>query len=264
MAIHNYITALSFIQRGRNHAARTIPGIRATSVEMRDPDAIAIRYHETDVVTYHRAAWGEENYTILDSGGWRTVTTKGRMNDYGPAYISQRAGLWYVGGSGAIYFDGIMIATDTGRIMNPRPVPDQRETEEAKRKIDRLVRDYIRGYIDHCRDAGALPVPDGGDCWLCLLRDSGTDTPWGDSVGDVSHILSHLIESYYVPALLYNAIRDRGYGAGPGPIYAMANADLELLGRAADLWAVRQSLIAYFRNRKIALVEAYRAGEGGR
>ncbi len=273
MAIHNWITALSYIQRGRNRTARTVPSIRSTSVVMRGdngpdgPDAVAIRYHETDVVTYHR-----DGPAILDSGGWRTATTKTRMCDYGPVPVWQERGLWYVGGTGAIYFDGIQIDPATGAILNARPVPDQRETERAKRKIDRLVRDYIAGYIADCRERGALPMPGPGDCFYCSMRTTESDVPLGDASGDVSHILSHLTEPYYVPALLYNAIRDRGYGAGPGPIYAMANADLQSgrkLDRPGDLWAVRESLQAYFHNRKIALVECYRGpsgpdGEGGR
>ncbi len=264
MAIHNYITALSFIQRGRNPTARTIPGIRSTSVVMREPDAIAIRYHETDVITYHRAGWNEEDYTTLESGGWRTVTTKDRMCNYGPVPVWQRAGLWYVGGTGAIYFDGIQVNTATGAILNPRPVPDQRETERAKRRIDTIVSQYVAGFVLSCIDAGELPVPGPGDCFYCVMRTTPGDVPLGDATGDVEHILSHLTESYYVPALLYNAIRDRGYGAGPGPIYAMANADIQRGGESRlTLYHVRQSLTAYFRNRKIALVEEYRAGAGG-
>ncbi len=267
MAIHNWITALSFIQRGRNYAARTIPGIRSTSVVMRDPDGIAVRYHETDVVTYHRVGWNDEEYVTLNSGGWRTVTTKARMNEYGPVPIWQRDGLWYVGGrvpgpdTGALFFDGIQIGP-TGTILNPRPVAERSQVENAKRKIDRLVSAYIRGYIAECRARGALPMPGPGDCWYCLLVTSdGAAMPWGDVTGDVGHILSHLQESYYVPALLYNAVKDRGYGAGPGPIYAMANADIER-GRSGDLWAISASLRAYFHKRKIALVDAFRDGEG--
>lgn len=56
-------------------------------------DAIAIRLWHTDVVTYHR-----DGRIILDSGGYKTVTTKRRMNDFTPDSIvlHQEDWNWYV------------------------------------------------------------------------------------------------------------------------------------------------------------------------
>jgi hypothetical protein len=46
------------------------------------PDAYAVRFHSTDVVTIHRdGTW------TLRTGGWETVTTKARINDYSPARV---------------------------------------------------------------------------------------------------------------------------------------------------------------------------------
>lgn len=54
-------------------------------------DAIAVRFHATDVVTFYA-----DNVTELDSGGYRTQTTLERLNRYLPnrTFISQQAGTW--------------------------------------------------------------------------------------------------------------------------------------------------------------------------
>lgn len=51
-----------------------------------------IRLHNTDILTL------ENQVITLDSGGWRTVTTKDRLNKYLPSpwSIKQRKGKWYL------------------------------------------------------------------------------------------------------------------------------------------------------------------------
>lgn len=66
-----------------------------TYLQRRGPDAIALRYHATDVVMYYA-----DNRIVLDTGGWQTSTTKLRFNeDY--AHLPIRSvyankGVWYV------------------------------------------------------------------------------------------------------------------------------------------------------------------------
>ena len=55
--------------------------------------AIVYRHHFTDVVTL--CPDGSE---ILNSGGWRTVTTKDRINRFSHARVRQRKGEWFVVG----------------------------------------------------------------------------------------------------------------------------------------------------------------------
>jgi hypothetical protein len=51
---------------------------------------IGLRLHGTIIVSYH------PDQTKVFTGGWRTVTTKARINDYLPAgRICQKAGTWY-------------------------------------------------------------------------------------------------------------------------------------------------------------------------
>lgn len=52
--------------------------------------AYAVRLHNTDVVTLHP----DGSYT-LNSGGWRTVTTKDRINRYAPGNVFQSNGEWF-------------------------------------------------------------------------------------------------------------------------------------------------------------------------
>jgi hypothetical protein len=71
---------------------------RATSITYHPDGTLkAVTYHRTEVV--YRYQSGE---VILNSGGWRTVTTKLRMNQaarqFGLPYgVFQKKGEWYVG-----------------------------------------------------------------------------------------------------------------------------------------------------------------------
>ena len=71
-------------------------GRHATTVEKDGAWLRRVTYHATAVVTL------DPYGTItLDSGGWRTATTKTRMNQTARAFnlpfsVSQRAGEWYV------------------------------------------------------------------------------------------------------------------------------------------------------------------------
>lgn len=77
---------------------------------VRQNDAGAVILHGTPVVTW------DKDRIILNSGGWRTTTTKARMmqasNQYGLGYcVFQRAGEWYVTFKGAIlpFKDGMTL-----------------------------------------------------------------------------------------------------------------------------------------------------------
>jgi hypothetical protein len=66
----------------------------------------AIVLHRTAVVTIH----ADGTYT-LNSGTWRTVTTKDRINGYSPARIYQRKGEWFLQADGGDvpFTDGIRV-----------------------------------------------------------------------------------------------------------------------------------------------------------
>lgn len=53
-------------------------------------DSFAIRLHDTDIVMIH-----PNGVYTLDSGGWRTVTTKDRISHYSPAVVSSVKHRWF-------------------------------------------------------------------------------------------------------------------------------------------------------------------------
>lgn len=272
----DWIRALSFLQRGRGDKTyRTVPSIRATSIQRLDHDVIALQYHATHVISWH-----SDGTITLRTGGYQTVTTKARINAYSPHSVYQDNGLWYIRPHGVpfdenaprvLFFDGIQIKE--GAIQNPRPVDDTARREECKRVVDRLVSRYIKGYIGEMITRGAVDMDTGGDCWYCLMRTVRKPTakgyeggvPLGDAFRDVTHILDHMREGYYVPSLLLNAIAARNYGGGVAFVVMMTDSDIKrhLDGRGdGRIGMARDSLRAYLRNKKIAMVEAL-IQEGG-
>jgi hypothetical protein len=185
-----------------------------TRLQRRDGGDIAVRLHETDVVTFH-----PDNSRTLNSGGWRTPTTKDRINGFGlggGVTLWQSRGRWTlqrrIGGEWqplGEFRDGIRLTAE-GEIANPEPysVVAARDRRIALRLGK--IRAYVRAYMKEFR--AGMPAPSGGDCWLCLFREVGTGTPWGDiRPDDHAHLESHLKERYYVPALAWNAVAERGY-----------------------------------------------------
>jgi hypothetical protein len=209
--IANYYEGIRYLEGGRDKNSRPIEN--NTRVERRGED-IAIRLHATDVAVIH-----PDNSITLHDGGWLTVTTKDRMNyalGMRPVKIGSDRGVWYVYSRSwekrGRYFDGITIS-ETGTILNPRSESLEERLAFAEEKMVRAINRYIDGYFE-AMEAGKMPLPSGGDCWDCsLIVVDGPDKgkPMGD-VKDGDHLLSHLKERYYVPSLLWNATRARGYG----------------------------------------------------
>ncbi len=71
--------------------------------ETADGNTYGIRYHGTYVVLIH-----EDGTYTLNSGGWKTVTTKKRINEYAPVYISQKNYEWFLEDNISFY-DGMKI-----------------------------------------------------------------------------------------------------------------------------------------------------------
>ena len=87
----NYQEADQQLQ-GRCYDARKIAN--NTWLERLDDELIGVRLHSTYIVKFR--ANGD---VIIDSGGWRTVTTKERINRYafnGPDGVYQEDYQWYV------------------------------------------------------------------------------------------------------------------------------------------------------------------------
>jgi len=115
-----------------------------TRLERRD-DGIAVRLHTTDVVTYK-----PNGDVVLDSGGWRTVTTKARMNEYAPVSVWSVNGEWFAArgvtcgrAEAHLFADGITFHAD-GMVSGAG------EDTVNVAKLDRRIADYCKGYIRRC------------------------------------------------------------------------------------------------------------------
>lgn len=88
--ISNYESAEAALANNRDKNKRKLE--RNTYLERRG-DNFAIRLHQTDVVTYK-----PDDSIVLNSGGWLTMTTKARINQFLPAGINLASdrGQWIV------------------------------------------------------------------------------------------------------------------------------------------------------------------------
>ncbi len=151
-----------------------------------------IRLHTTDIITHTL-----DGKTILNSGGYKSYTTKERMNSYSGYHVSQRKGVWYVYGSGNTensipYYDG-MILPDA--FLNP--------SESPKTESEKLIKD-INNFVKKIDTFKTLPLPNSGDCWECSMFSR-------DNPIKCNCLLSHIEEGYIHGSLLVNALRSAGF-----------------------------------------------------
>lgn len=265
MNTYNYLNDV--MQTARREAAGK-PLQNNTRLFRRGPDVLAVRLHATDVVT----VW-EDSRVALDSGGWQTMTTKDRMNGYAPVRISSVKGTWYVSHdlkrqqaarqareefdvSGGVmdprdfnyralyrreaelcevpYFDGIMFDAE-GNCLNGIDPETWASYQAVVKEREAAIQKYCSGFYQALKRG--MNGPSGGDCWYCSMRDDNGIT-WGDH-GDIEHLLSHLSEPYYVPSLVFNAMRESGYKDVGVAIHLGYDPDTGRIG--GPIWAKRQS-----------------------
>jgi hypothetical protein len=199
---------------GRNQRSRKLAN--NTYAERRDAETIAIRLHATDVVTYHK-----DGRVVLNDGGWLTVTTKERMNSFGPDYVSigSNKGRWYV-----VLAPRPPVTDQYRDWANPVPYADgitfkdgkvwsggvDRATVAAEDAANDRTRKDITNFVRRIKPAEVVAALDnmGGDCLFCQLRDK-QGRPMGDDLGD--HLREHMAEHYVVGSMIVNAVKERGY-----------------------------------------------------
>lgn len=174
-----------------------------TYLERRD-HGIGLLLHSTDVVTFY-----PNGDMKLDSGGWRTVTTKDRINQALSGWrLWQENGQWTIArhnGNGykdvAVYADG-MILEASGETEGGEPLDVIKEKLELRRRVQRYAAAYLKAF-----EAGKVPVPSAGDSWHCVMRTDAGET-LGETFKNTSHLLSHISkeERYFVPSLLVRAM----------------------------------------------------------
>jgi hypothetical protein len=117
-------------------------------------DDIAVKLHDTDVVTFKK-----DGSVVLDSGGWLTPTTKDRINDnlgdYG--YISQKNRQWtvHVAGKEYPYKDGMTIMPG-GRVEGAGTMTEKEGAAKkrlAHKRARKLTEDLFEGNLDENDEA---------------------------------------------------------------------------------------------------------------
>lgn len=173
---------------GRNIARRKLAN--NTYLTRVNTSTIAVQLHGTSVVTYHA-----DGRIVFASGGYRTMTTKARINEFSPADVFQAKGVWtaYMDKScSAIFADGLTWTPGRGWTGEG---PDTSKTAKLVKRIGKFVDAYMLAF-----DAGDVPKPGSGDCWGCLMVSKD-----GKGIMGADHLLQHLEESYFVPSLLQRA-----------------------------------------------------------
>lgn len=242
----NYKNAKEILATARNPSLGK-PIDNNTRIMEIEPGIYNVVLHQTAVITFY-----PDGFIRLDSGGWRTSTTKDRMNKYqDQVWINQDRGIWYVNsrndrfGKSSLFYDN-MIIRDGNPVTPMNPVDD----EKLKKKMDRIVRQYIKGYTEH--NSHELKKPSLGDCMICQMnggsKDTHNDVPFHEVFG-VDHYLCHFEEKYYPASLLWNAIKEKSYG-DPGFVISWMAGSAEF--RKSEIPRI---LGPFFRKRKLALVE---------
>lgn len=199
---------------------------------------VAIRYQDTDVVT-----WTKAGNIVLDSGGYRTQTTKARMNEnLQKIQVHQDHSVWYVTKTGEwerdkwlVFFDGIMFRARDGKCISKPIDPDlhRKQVAAMKKRINNFVRKLDRMY--------EIPAPAMSDCWHCSMKvASGPDK--GKTMGDVAnsnHLLTHVLEGYMHGSLIKNALDEAGYR---DPAFLVKWRHLDIIKRALRRYLYKRLL----------------------
>jgi hypothetical protein len=106
-------------------------------------EAIAIRLHATDILTFN-----PDGSIVANTGGWKTLTTKDRFNQFLPVRIWQKAGRWFLGDNGKTveFADGLTIQAD-GSITGAKA-----ESSEA------MKTKYFKTWKEACAYCASLDV----------------------------------------------------------------------------------------------------------
>lgn len=106
------------------------------------------------------------------------------------------------------FFDGIRF-NKKGECVNGMPADKWREYEQVVADLRKSIRLYVDRFYRTLKKDG-IDVPSAGDCWECAMV-TNTGETLGDAGGTHNHLLYHMEENYFVPSLLVNAVKAKGY-----------------------------------------------------
>jgi len=191
----------------KGRESKQVRGQRATSI-VRVGENIAVRYHDTKVITFTRDG------CILNSGGFRTYTTKARINEHLPApwVLFSSKGEWYLTDRSPyrrnperedhLFKDGIELRN--GRVLNAGGPLTAKFRRGLVADIDAFSEEFCLALLQ-----GRLAAPGPEDCQYCRTRGANADPT---SIEDEkNHLRGHLESREFVPALLLNALGEAGW-----------------------------------------------------
>ena len=174
-----------------------------------------VRLHMTDI--FEQLPDGRLRIT---SGGYKTVTTKARLNDqmrkHGYGVVSGYGSWAVVDGKGGNvpFFDG-MVLPDA---FSGRGLAKAQKIGERETKLKADIKSFVLKTLPSDKP---MPQPDNGDCWYCWMFDKvepvtkqGFVGPSADKparVLDNDHLIEHIEEGYMHGSLIVNAMRDAGF-----------------------------------------------------
>lgn len=103
----NYEEALALMKKAKN-PSKGKPIANNTRLYVGIDGSFRIKLHGSTIITIY------PNHIVLDSCGYRTRTTKDRMNTFTPFYVSQKNYKWYVNltppyGEKEPFYDGMKL-----------------------------------------------------------------------------------------------------------------------------------------------------------
>jgi len=196
--------------------------------------AIGVRYHDTFVLI-----WNEDGSIELYTRGYRTMTTRRRMNTYLPKpwEIHTEGGVWYLsegsfGSLRSVFVEGITLTPDAP--CHEDVVYQPRDGEEEKKLIlweREAVRTYAARYVGLLW-AGRLATPTPAQCLQCFENDLPALR-----YATTNHLRRHVLANTYPSMVIINALKAAGYKDWVMP-QAMAYLDHS----SAELCAKKETL----------------------
>jgi len=197
--IKSYADAKEYLNEGgRDKLERPYANNTRIKWDEQGHDVILATYHGNTVARFF------PDYTAYSSCGWRTMTTKERINWFLPDGFSlwQEKGMWFLSDRNKHkqygFADGITI-DKFGSVSNAALPTREAEIKALTKQINKYVKGYVKALV-----AGDIDSPSAGDCWYCAMQTESGES-LGDATRDTGHLVSHFEESYYVPSLLMNA-----------------------------------------------------------
>tara|TARA_R100000306_G_C4367031_1_gene138162 strand:- start:499 stop:1416 length:918 start_codon:yes stop_codon:yes gene_type:complete len=205
MGWFDYKTAKRCLKTARSQD-KGKPLYRNTRLWWRGSD-VAVQYHNTDIILLKR-----KGQVVLNDGGWRTATTKSRLNEFSDPFIWSEKGTWYFSLGKEDYIwntpitikDGEVIKSDSsGYGMFSQKKNDGgllRNTVEPWRNHSVAQQKAIRGYALAYKNR-ALSGVLKAQCPNCFRGDM-TSQQWKD------HLRGHLKDKVYPRELGIRIIRE--------------------------------------------------------